>query len=141
MGTDAKAVVRLSIDERLMLEKLLREPRIAKDRVLRIHMLLKSDANGPKWPDLKIAEAFEVSTDTVARLRQRGVFEGLEAATARRRPSVTRTRRLDGAVGRGGGSAAGVAGVFDSARWPCDVDDATARRRIRRIENRRRNQR
>ena len=98
MGTDAKAVVRLSIDERLMLEKLLREPRIAKDRVLRINMLLKSDADGPQWPDSKIAEAFEVSTDTVARLRQRCVFEGLEAATSRRRPSVTRTRRLDGAA-------------------------------------------
>ncbi|MCX7423721.1 MAG: hypothetical protein NT013_29875, partial [Planctomycetia bacterium] len=70
MGTDAKAVVRLSIDERLMLEKLLGEPRIAKDRVLRINMLLKSDADGPQWPDSKIAEAFEVSTDTVARLRQ-----------------------------------------------------------------------
>lgn len=98
MGTEAKAVVRLSIDERLMLEKVLQAPRVAKDRVLRIHMLLKSDADGPKWPDSKIAEAFEVSTDTVARLRQRCVFEGLEAATARRRPSVTRTRRLDGAA-------------------------------------------
>ena len=98
MGTDAKAVVRLSIDERLMLEKLLGEPRIAKDRVLRINMLLKSDADGPQWPDSKIAEAFEVSTDTVARLRQRCVFEGLEAATSRRRPTVTRTRRLDGAA-------------------------------------------
>ena len=98
MGTDAKAVVRLSIDERLMLEKLLREPRVAKDRVLRINMLLKSDADGPKWPDSKIAEAFDVSTDTVARLRHRCVFEGLEAATSRRRPSATRTRRLDGAA-------------------------------------------
>ena len=98
MGTDAKAVVRLSIDERLMLEKLLQEPRMAKDRVLRINVLLKSDADGPKWPDSKIAEAFDIITDTVARLRQRCVFEGLEAATSRRRPSVTRTRRLDGAA-------------------------------------------
>ena len=98
MGTDAKAVVRLSIEERLMLEKVLHEPRVAKDRVLRINMLLKSDADGPKWPDSKIAEAFDVSTDTVARLRQRCVFEGLEAATSRRRPSATRPRRLDGAA-------------------------------------------
>ena len=98
MGTDAKAVVRLSIDERVMLEKVLREPRVAKDRVLRISMLLKSDADGPQWPDSKIAEAFGVSTDTVARLRHRCVFEGLEAATSRRRPAVTRTRRLDGAA-------------------------------------------
>ena len=105
MGTDAKAVVRLSIDERLMLEKLLREPRVAKDRVLRTNMLLKSDADGPKWPDSKIAEAFEVSTETVARLRHRCVFEGLEAATSRRPPSATRPRRLDGAA--------------ESAGWCC----------------------
>jgi len=98
MGTDAKPVVRLSIEERLMLEKLLAEPRIAKDRVLRINMLLKSDAGGPAWPDSRIAEAFDVSTDTVARLRHRCVFEGLEAAIARRPPSATRPRRLDGAA-------------------------------------------
>ena len=98
MGTEAKAVVRLSMDERLMLEKVLQEPRVAKDRVARINMLLKSDADGPKWPDSKIAEAFDVSTDTVARLRHRCVFEGLETATSRRRPSATRTRRLDGAA-------------------------------------------
>ena len=98
MGTDAKSVVRLSIEERLMLEKLLAEPRVAKDRVLRINMLLKSDAGGLAWPDSKIAEAFNVSTDTVARLRHRCVFEGLEAAIARRPPSATRPRRLDGAA-------------------------------------------
>ena len=98
MGTDARGVVRLSIEERVMLERVLKEPRVAKDRVLRVNMLLKSDADGPKWPDSKIAEAFDVSTDTVARLRHRCVFEGLEAATSRRRPSATRTRRLDGAA-------------------------------------------
>ena len=98
MGTDAKAVVRLSIEERVMLEKVLNEPRVAKDRVARVKMLLKSDAGGPNWPDSKIAAAFEVSTDTVARLRNRCVFEGLEMALARRRPSATRPRRLDGAA-------------------------------------------
>jgi transposase len=98
MGTDAKSVVRLSIEERVLLEKVLRQPRVAKDRVLRINLLLKSDANGPRWPDSKIAEAFDVSIDTVARLRQRCVFEGLEAATSRRAPSATRPRRLDGAA-------------------------------------------
>ena len=93
MGTDAKAVVRLSVDERV-----LGEPRVAKDRVLRINMLLKSDADGPRWPDSRIAAAFGVSAVTVARLRHRCVFEGLEAAISRRRPTATRTRRLDGAA-------------------------------------------
>lgn len=33
MGTEAKAVVRLSIEERVTLEKCLQEPRVAKDWV------------------------------------------------------------------------------------------------------------
>lgn len=98
MGTDAKAVVWLSIDERVMLERALKEPRVAKDRVLRINMLLKTDAGGPNWPDSRIAEAFQVSTDTVARLRHRCVFEGLEAAIARRPHRATKPRKLDGAA-------------------------------------------
>ena len=98
MGTDAKAVVRLSIEERVMLERVLNKPRVAKDRVLRVNLLLKTDAEGPNWPDSKIAEAFQVSIDTVARLRHRCVFEGLEAALARRPHRATRTRRLDGAA-------------------------------------------
>ena len=96
MGTDAKVVVRLSIEERLQLEVMLNEPRLARDRGLRIRMLLKADADGPAWPDSKIAEAFDVSVNTVARLRHRCVFEGLEAATARRPPRGTKPRKLDG---------------------------------------------
>jgi transposase len=110
MGTDAKVVVRLSIEERLQLEVMLNEPRLARDRGLRIRMLLKADADGPTpmgrrrwadadgpaWPDSKIAEAFDVSVNTVARLRHRCVFEGLEAATARRPPRGTKPRKLDG---------------------------------------------
>ena len=37
MGTDAKVVVRLSIEERLQLEVMLNEPRAAKDRELNAH--------------------------------------------------------------------------------------------------------
>ena len=96
MGTDAKAVVRLSIDERVLLQKTLGEPRVAKDRVARIGMLLKADADGPGWSDERIAEAFDVSHDTVARLRTRCVFEGLEAAISRRKRSAEKPRRLDG---------------------------------------------
>ena len=41
MGTDAN-VVRLSVDERFQLEAVLNEPRVAKDRVQRIRMRLKT---------------------------------------------------------------------------------------------------
>ena len=64
-------------------------------------VLLKADQgeNGPAWVDEVIAEAVEVSTDTVARVRQRFVEQGLEAALVRKkqdRPS--RERVLDGSA-------------------------------------------
>ena len=55
-------------------------------------------SGGPAWTDDRIAEAFDVSTDTVGRVRQRFVEQGLEAALVRKpqaRPS--REPALDGA--------------------------------------------
>jgi transposase len=96
MGKDAKVVVRLTISERAELESLISDKRSAKDRVLRARILMKSDADGPAWPDSQIAETFEVSPLTVARLRQRCVWEGLDAALSRRPPSGKKPRKLDG---------------------------------------------
>lgn len=98
MGTDAKYVVRLSVSERVELEALLANPRVAKDRSLRARMLLKTDADGPAWPDSQIAEAFDVATMTVSRLRHRCVLEGLTAALAPRPRSGGKPRTLDGAA-------------------------------------------
>jgi hypothetical protein len=98
MGTDAKSVVRLSISERVQLEALLAEPRVAKDRAMRARMLLMADVDGPAWTDSRIAEAFDVVTMTVARLRQRCVWEGLTAALSPRTRSGTKPRKLDGAA-------------------------------------------
>ena len=92
IGTDAKALVRLSIQEPLMLEQVLCEPRVAKDRVARMNLLLKADADRPKWADSIVDQALQVSTDRVARLRHRCVCEGWEAAISRRRPSASRPR-------------------------------------------------
>jgi transposase len=62
-------------------------------------IVLKADAapGGPAWTDGRIAEAVEVSIDTVERVRQRFIEQGLEAALGRKpqdRPS--RERKLDG---------------------------------------------
>lgn len=100
MGTCAKVVVRLSVEERLQLETVLNERRVAKKRVLQIRMLLKAEANGPAGSDSKIVDAVEINATTVSRLRHRGVFARLEAATSRRPPRGTRPRKLDGAAGR-----------------------------------------
>ena len=84
MGKDAKFVVRLSVSERLSLEKLISQARAAKAKLLRARMLLKADADGPAWSDPAIAEAFDVSLSTVHRLRERFVSEGFDAALDRK---------------------------------------------------------
>ncbi len=93
MGTDAKVVVRLTVAERFQLEGVISHPKSGKDR-----MLLKADADGPGWPDSQIATEFNVSPLTVSRLRQRCVWEGLDVALVRSKPSGTKPRKLDGAA-------------------------------------------
>src|SRR5438874_7008370 len=91
--------VTLTDEERQGLHELVSAGKAAAKRLARARILLKADAapGGPAWTDDLIAEALEVSTDTVGRVRQRFVEQGLEAALARKkqdRPS--RERVLDG---------------------------------------------
>ena len=97
MGKEAKVVVRLTTDERFQLEAIVANPKSPQDRALRARVLIKADVDGPGWPDTRIAEAFEVSVSTVTRLRQRCVFEGLEACL-KPRPQPARAPKLDGAA-------------------------------------------
>ncbi len=94
-----KYKVTLTAEERQQLQGLIAAGKAAAQRLTHARILLKADAadGGPGWDDQRIAEATEVSTDTVARVRQRFVEQGLEAALARKkqdRPS--RERKLDG---------------------------------------------
>lgn len=97
MGKEAKYVVRLTEDERQVLEGLLSRKRVAADRALRARILLKADVDGDSWSDTEIADAFDVGVSTIHRLRQRLVEDGLEAALSRRPMSSKRPRKLDGA--------------------------------------------
>jgi len=94
-----KYKVTLTRDERLQLRKLIAAGKAAAKKLAHARILLKADAapGGPCWSDSRIAKAVEVSTDTVARVRERFVEQGLEAALVRKkqdRPS--RERILDG---------------------------------------------
>ncbi len=91
--------VTLTDEERRDLHDLIAAGKAAAKRLAHARILLKADAadGGPAWPDHRIADALEVSTATVERVRQRFVEQGLEAALARKpqdRPS--RPRKLDG---------------------------------------------
>jgi transposase len=91
--------VTLTPEERGQLQDLIAAGKAAAQKLARARILLKADAapGGPAWTDQRIAEAVEVGTATVERIRQRFVEEGLEAALGRKkqqRPS--RERKLDG---------------------------------------------
>ena len=93
--------VTLTADERGHLTTLIATGTAAALKLTHARILLKADAapGGPAWTDDRIADAVEVSTDTVGRVRQRFVEDGLDAALARKpqaRPS--RERKLDGAA-------------------------------------------
>jgi transposase len=94
-----KYKVTLTAEERQQLHALVTTGKAAAKKLAHARILLKADAaqGGPAWDDQRIADATEVSTDTVARVRQRFVEQGLEAALTRKtqdRPS--RRRKLDG---------------------------------------------
>jgi hypothetical protein len=61
-------------------------------------ILLKANQGeaGPGWTDAAIAVALEVNPATVARIRQRYVTAGLDAAVHRKPPARQYHRRLDG---------------------------------------------
>ena len=94
-----KYKVTLTAEERQQLSELIAAGKAAAQKLAHARVLLKADAadGGPAWPDVRIAEAVEVSIATVERIRQRFVEQGLEAALGRKkqdRPS--RPRKLDG---------------------------------------------
>ena len=82
-----KYKVTLTAEERQHLHDLIAAGKAAAQKLAHARILLKADAadGGPAWPDDRIAEALEVSTATVERVRQRFVEQGLEAALDRKK--------------------------------------------------------
>jgi len=75
-----KFIVRLTDAERGELEAVVKKLKGSGQKVRRAQILLKADADGPHWTDLRIAEAFSCRTQTVERLRQRLVEQGFDEA-------------------------------------------------------------
>ena len=91
--------VTLTPEERAKLEAMTRRGRAAARTLTHARILLECDegAGGPAQCDEDVAESLEVGDATVARVRQRFVEEGLEAALMPK-PSPPRldARKLDG---------------------------------------------
>src|SRR5919112_6823669 len=73
--------VTLTADERDELERLLARGKADVRQIKHAQILLKADEaqGGPRWPDERIAEAFNAGVVTIERLRRRFVEEGLAA--------------------------------------------------------------
>jgi transposase len=90
--------VTLTPEERAELDAATRRGKAAARRLTHARILLQCDegAGGPGRSDEEVAEALEVGHATVARVRQRFVEQGLEAALVPAPPARAYARKLDG---------------------------------------------
>lgn len=92
-----KYIVRLSEQERKVLEEAVKKLKGTSQKVRRAQVLLKADADGPAWTDSRIAEAFGCRRQTVETLRQRFVEAGFsETLEGKKRATPPIEKLLDG---------------------------------------------
>jgi hypothetical protein len=92
-----KYVVRLCEDERRVCQEVVKKLNGSSQKVRRAQILLKADADGPAWPDAKIAEAFNCRVQTIENLRKRLVTESFELALeGKKREAPPTPAKLDG---------------------------------------------
>jgi hypothetical protein len=91
-------IVVLSEAERARLHTMIGRGVAPASALTHARILLKANQGeaGPGWTDAAIAVAVEVNPATVARVRQRYVTAGLEAALHRKPPTRRYHHRLDG---------------------------------------------
>lgn len=96
-----KYIVRLSVEEREALKRLVSSGKGSARMFTRAHVLLKADVGeeGPGWPDKKISEAFDVTVQSIERIRKQLVEEGFDSVLRRREyiQKVSR-KKIDGDV-------------------------------------------
>jgi hypothetical protein len=93
-----KYIVELTSEERKGLEAVINADRMAAHKRKHAQMLLKADqgSQGSRWPDLKIAEAFDCHMTTVENLRKRFVEHGLDKAMDHGNLGSYRAKKFDG---------------------------------------------
>jgi len=94
---EKKYIVTLTPEEREELTDLIKKGKVAGYKIKHANILLKADegANGPGWPDKKIAEAFDVRDMTVRNIRIRFIEKGIYGALERAKRN-NYERKLDG---------------------------------------------
>ena len=94
----SKIEVRLSSDQRATLQRLVHTGTHSAHSRRRAAILLRADADGSDgWPDERIAEALDISRNTVWRVRAQFAAEGLDATLHKKKAADRQYRKLDGA--------------------------------------------
>lgn len=92
-----KYIVRLSTEEKGVLEEIVKKLKGGSQKSMRARILLQADVNGPNWSDEKIAEAYGCQERTIEYVRKRLVTEGFEVTLNGKRPSKPpRSKLLSG---------------------------------------------
>jgi hypothetical protein len=92
-----KYTVRLSDEERGVCQEIVKRLKGTSEKVRRAQILLKADADGPGWSDVKIADAYDCRVQTVETVRKRLVTEGFAFALERKKRAMAPTpHKLDG---------------------------------------------
>jgi hypothetical protein len=92
-----KSIVRLSDAERGVCQGIVKRLKGTSEKVKRAQMLLKADADGPAWPDGKMAEASDCRVQTVETVRKRLSTEGFGGTLERtKRATAPTPPKLDG---------------------------------------------
>jgi len=95
---EKKYRVTLTFEERAALDRMIRTGKAAATKLThaRILLLANQSQGGPGRSDGQIIEALGVSKNTVCRVRERFVEQGLEAALVRKPSARIYARKLDG---------------------------------------------
>jgi Homeodomain-like domain len=92
-----KYIVRLSDEEREVLNEVVKKLKGTSQKVRRAQVLLKADADGPAWSDARIADAFGCRRQTVEMIRERFVEAGFqETLEGKKRVTPPTQKLLDG---------------------------------------------
>jgi hypothetical protein len=92
-----KFIVRLSDEERGVCREIIKKLKVSSQKVRRAQILLKADADGPAWSDIRIAEAFDCRVQTIENVRKRLVVDGFEQALEhKKRADPPAPCKLDG---------------------------------------------
>ena len=92
-----KFIVRLSDEERGVCQEIIKKRKGSSQKFRRAQILLKADADGPRWTDIRIAEAFNCRVQTIENVRKRLVTESFELALeGKKRQEPPTPCKLDG---------------------------------------------